>query len=109
MDHSVVQLTDENFDKELDSCSDTPLVVDFWAEWCAPCKMFSPVVDEVAKNYDGKVKIGKLDVDSNPQIPTRFGVMNIPTVIFFKDQQEHSRMVGAMSKDEFVKKIDEML
>ncbi len=108
MDKNVIQLTDENFEKELGS-SNSPLIVDFWAEWCGPCKMFSPIVDEVAKEYVGKVRVGKLDVDANPEVPTRFGVMNIPTAVFFKNNKEHSRSVGAISKRELVKKIEELL
>ncbi len=108
MDKNVIQLTDENFDKELGS-SNTPLIVDFWAEWCGPCKMFSPVVDEVARDYAGRLRVGKLDVDTNPEVPTKFGVMNIPTVVFFKDNKQYSRLVGAVSKRELVKKIEELL
>ncbi|MBM3252973.1 MAG: thioredoxin [Candidatus Omnitrophica bacterium] len=108
MDKNVIRFTDENFDKELNS-SNAPLIVDFWAEWCGPCKMFSPIVDEVAKEYIGKLRVGKLDVDANPQTPTRFGVMNIPTVIFFKDNKECSRLIGAVSKKELIKRIEELL
>lgn len=108
MDKNVIQLTDENFDKELSS-SNTPLIVDFWAEWCGPCKMFSPTVDEVARDYAGMVRVGKLDVDANPEVPTKFGVMNIPTVVFFKDNKQYSRLVGAVSKRELVKQVEELL
>jgi thioredoxin 1 len=108
MDKNVIQLTDENFDKELSS-SNTPLIVDFWAEWCGPCKMFSPVVDEVARDYAGRVRVGKLDVDANPEVPTKFGVMNIPTVVFFKDNKQYSRLVGAVSKRELIKQVEELL
>ncbi len=108
MDKNVIQLTDENFDKELSS-SNTPLIVDFWAEWCGPCKMFSPVVDEVARDYAGRVRVGKLDVDANSEVPTKFGVMNIPTVVFFKDNKQYSRLVGAVSKRELIKQVEELL
>jgi len=103
----TLQVTDASFDEEIIK-SDIPAMVDFWAEWCGPCKMVSPVVEELAREYKGKIKIASLDVDGNRQTPTRFGVRNIPTLIFFKDGQVASTIIGAHPKshiDEALKKL----
>jgi thioredoxin 1 len=97
-------VTDENFEAEVLK-SDLPVLVDFWAEWCAPCKMIGPAVEELAKTYDGKMKFAKLDVDSNNRTAMQFGVMSIPTLIVFKDGQEKERIVGAVPKGQLEKKV----
>lgn len=89
--------------------SGKPMVVDFWAEWCGPCRMVAPIIDELATEYEGKVTIGKMDVDSNDEVVGRFGIRNIPTVLFFKDGNMVDKVVGAVPKDTFVKKIEALL
>ena len=93
----VMQITDENFDEQIMK-SDLPAMVDFWAEWCGPCKMVGPVVEELAKEYEGKIRVGSMDVDSNRQTPGRFGIRNIPTLILFKDGEVAQTIVGAHPK-----------
>ena len=105
---STQHFTDHNFKKEVLE-SDLPVLVDFWAAWCGPCKMIAPLIDEVAKEYAGKMKIGKLDVDSNPKIATEYGVMSIPTIIFFKKGKIMNQLVGAASKLALKRKIEENL
>ncbi len=95
----VVHLSDDSFDSEVLK-STTPVLVDFWASWCAPCKAISPVVDGLADDYDGKVKIGKLNVDENPATPGKYGVRGIPTLILFKDGKVVDQVVGAVPKNQ---------
>lgn len=94
----VLQVTDGSFDEEIIK-SDTPAMVDFWAEWCGPCKMVGPVVAELAKDYQGKIKIAKMDVDKNRETPARFGIRNIPTLILFKGGEVAQTIIGAHPKD----------
>ena len=104
----MLELTKDNFKKEvLDS--DKPVLVDFWATWCMPCKMIAPIVNEISNEYNGKCKVAKLNIDDAMEIATRFGVMNIPTIILFKDGKEFTRVVGVQSKDTIVGKLEEML
>jgi thioredoxin 1 len=105
---STLHFTDSNFRKEVIESSQL-VVVDFWAAWCGPCKMIAPVVEELAKEYAGKAKIGKVDVDSNPKTATEYGVMSIPTIIFFKGGKVLSQIVGAVSKPELKRNIEENL
>ncbi len=100
--------TDENFDSEVLQ-SRIPVLVDFWAPWCAPCRIVSPIIEELAKEYEGKLKIGKLNVDENPKAAQNFSVMSIPTVILFKGGKPGKTMIGAQSKDSYKKNIDEAL
>jgi thioredoxin 1 len=95
----VVQLSDDNFTNEVLN-STTPVLVDFWASWCAPCKAISPVVDGLAEDYAGKVKVGKLNVDENPATPGQYGVRGIPTLILFKDGKVLDQVVGAVPKNQ---------
>lgn len=96
--------TDQNFEKEVLKSS-TPVLVDFWAPWCGPCQMVGPIMEELSKEYEGKVKIGKLNVDENPQVAVKYNVMSIPTVILFKEGKEIARQVGLESKETYLKLI----
>ena len=108
MGENVLKVTDSNFDSEV-SKSAIPVLVDFWAEWCGPCRLVGPILEELAPAYKGKLKIGKLNVDESQDTPAKFGVMNIPTMIVFKGGKETERIVGAMSKSELQKKLDRAL
>src|SRR6476661_2095179 len=100
----ALELTDANFQKEvLDS--DKLTVVDLWAEWCGPCRAIGPVIEELAKEYDGKVNIGKVNVDHNPQVSMNYGITSIPAILFVKNGQVVDKLVGAQPKANFVKKI----
>lgn len=103
----ALQITDQNFSEYMNA--DKPLVVDFWATWCGPCRMVAPIIDELAAEYEGKVNIGKCDVDENNQTPGQFGVRNIPTIIFIKNGEVVKKMVGAQSKADLKKEIDALL
>ena len=96
----VVTLSEDNWEQEVLK-SDTPVLVDFWAQWCGPCRMVAPVLDQIAQEMDGKVRVAKLDVDSNQQIAYQFGVQSIPTFILFKGGQMADRMMGAAPKSTF--------
>lgn len=104
----MLELTDATFDAEVMK-SDKPVVVDFGAAWCGPCKRLAPIVEELAKEYDGKVKIAKFDIDSSPQTPAKFRVMSVPTVLFFKGGKQVDVVNGLTSKDALKKKIDPLL
>lgn len=102
-----ITITDDNFESEVIN-SDLPVVVDFWAEWCGPCRMIAPIMEEFAETYNGKVKIGKLDVDTNPQTAVKFGVRSIPTVLFFKKGELVDTVIGAVPKTQFEEKIEKL-
>ena len=104
----ALHFTDANFKKEVIE-SDLPVLIDFWASWCGPCRMIAPHVEELAKEYAGKVKIGKVDVDVNSKVATEYGVMSIPTIIFFKNGKVLNQIVGAVSKLDLKRKIEESL
>lgn len=108
MSDNVSTLSDATFDEEIASSTE-PVLVDFWAEWCGPCKMIAPVLDEIAAENRGKIKIAKLNVDDNPDIARRFEVMSIPTMIVFKDGQPHKRMVGAKGKGQLLQELSAYL
>lgn len=103
-----ITLTDTNFEEEVVK-SQTPVLVDFWAEWCMPCRMVGPIVDELAEEYKGKVKVAKLNVDENGQTAARFGIMSIPTLMIFKDGKPVKHMIGAQPKDALKSGIDSIL
>lgn len=103
----ALKITKENYEEILSK--GLPVVIDFWAEWCGPCRMIAPIVDELAEEYDGRAIIGKCDVDSNDDIVAKYGVRNIPTLVFLKDGQLVNKHVGAASKDVLKAKIDAML
>ena len=104
----ALEITDANFD-ELVLKSSKPVMVDFWAEWCGPCRMLGPIIEEVSKDYEGKAVVGKLDVDSNQEFAAKFGVRNIPTVLVFKDGELVSRQVGVSPKNVYTESIDALL
>lgn len=101
-------VTDATFEQEVLKAP-TPVIVDFWAEWCAPCRAVSPLIDEIAKEYEGKVKVGKVNVDQNPQHAGNYGVMSIPTIIFFKNGQPLKTIIGVQGKDTYKRNIEEVL
>lgn len=105
---SVVNLSSENFQEEVMN-SDLPVLVDFYAEWCGPCKMISPIVDELAEKYDGKIKVGKLDIDQAQDIAGSHGVMSIPTLIFFKNGEKAEESTGALSKEQLEELIQKVI
>lgn len=104
----ATELNDKNFD-ELVLKNDKPVLVDFWAEWCGPCRMIAPIVEELSKEYDGKVLIGKVNVDENSEISTKYGIRNIPTLLFFKNGQVVDKHVGVAPKSLIAEKIDNLL
>jgi len=104
----VLQVTDANFEQEVIK-SEMPVMVDFWAEWCGPCKVVGPTVEELAKEYEGKVKIAKMDVDSNRETPTKFGIRNIPTLILFKNGDVFQTIVGAHPKSHLEEELKKLL
>lgn len=105
---SAVTITDASFQSEVVD-SPIPVLVDFWATWCGPCKMVAPIVDELAREYDGKVKMGKVDVDSEQKIATDFGIRSIPTLLIFKDGKVADTVVGAVPKKHLQEKLEAVL
>lgn len=108
MSASITQVSDASFEQDVLG-SELPVLVDFWAEWCGPCKMIAPVLDELADEYAGKLKICKVDVEANPEVPGKFGIRGIPTLILFKGGNVEATKVGALSKAQLVKFIDESI
>lgn len=104
----ALEFTDANFD-ELVLQSDKPVIVDFWAVWCGPCRMVGPIVEEIGKEYEGKVVVGKVDVDGNPGTASKFGIRNIPTLLFIKGGEIVDKVVGAVPKQVLIKKLEAIL
>ena len=100
--------TDSNFDSEI-AATDKPVIVDFWAAWCGPCRAIAPVIEELATEYEGKAVVGKLDVDENPNIAVKFGVRSIPTVLFIKNGEVKDTIVGALPKAAFAERLQKLL
>jgi thioredoxin 1 len=105
---SISALTDATFDETIGAAAE-PVIVDFWAEWCGPCKMIAPILDEIASEHAGKLSVAKLNVDENPDVARRFDVMSIPTLIVFKDGMAQKRLVGAKGKGQLLAELDEFL
>jgi thioredoxin len=103
-----ITLTDDNFENEVIK-SDKPVLIDFWAVWCGPCKIIAPVVEELASEYEGKIKVGKLDVDENQQSSIKYGVRSIPTLLIFKDGKVKDTIIGAVPKSQIVQKLNSAL
>lgn len=104
----AITLTDANFE-ELVIKSDKPVLVDFWAEWCGPCRMVGPIVEEIGQEYEGKAIVGKVDVDENPGITGRFGIRNIPTLLFFKNGEVANKQIGAVPKSVLTGMLNELI
>ena len=105
---AALEVTDDSFTNEVLN-SELPVLVDFWAEWCGPCKMVSPIVEELSNEYNGKVKVAKLDVDSNPQTATNYGIRGIPTLLMFKDGSAVDQIVGAVPKTQIAERLDKII
>jgi len=103
---SVLHVVESDFKKEVLE-SDAPVLVDFWAPWCGPCKMIAPLLDELAKEYEGRLKVAKVNVDEDSQVASRYGIMSIPTLIFFKNGKVMGQAVGVLSRNELKNKIEE--
>jgi len=104
----LIYLTDSNFKKEVLE-SDLPVLVDYWAPWCGPCKAIAPILEELAEEYNKKIKIGKINIDDNPKIPTHYQIMSIPTLMFFKNGKAVNQSTGVISKADLKKKIEDNL
>jgi thioredoxin 1 len=104
----ALELNDSNFE-EVVLKSGKPALIDFWAEWCGPCRLIGPIVEEIATEYEGRVVVGKIDVDENPGVTSRYGIRNIPTVLFIKDGEIADKQVGAVPKSVLVNKVNSLL
>ena len=100
----MIELTDDNFQKEVLESS-TPVLVDFWAVWCGPCRAIAPLVEELARDYEGKLKVGKMDVDAHQDVPIRFGIRSIPTLMMFKNGKVVEQIIGGIPKQQLLSKV----
>jgi len=107
-DAKYLTLTDDNFENEVLQ-SDQPVLVDFWATWCGPCRIIAPMIEELSLEYDGKAKLAKMDVDHNPRVPMNFGIRSIPTLLFFKDGVVVDQLIGAAPKKVLASKLDALV
>ncbi|MGD9486872.1 MAG: thioredoxin [Calditrichaceae bacterium] len=105
---NYVELNDENFEQEVIK-SDTPVLVDFWAEWCAPCRMIAPIIEDISVEYKDKLKVGKLDVDSNPQVSMNYGIRSIPTLLIFVNGVAAEQIIGAVPKKVILEKLNSLI
>jgi len=105
---NYITLTDSNFDAEVLK-SDVPVLVDFWAEWCAPCRIIAPIVEEISNELSGKLKVGKIDVDSNPQVSMNYGIRSIPTLLIFKGGKPVEQLIGAVPKNSILEKLNPLV
>ena len=108
MSDNVHEFTDQNFDSDVQE-SDIPVLIDFWAEWCGPCKAIAPVLEEIAEEYKGKIKVGKVDVDKNQNTSIKYGVRSIPTLLFMKDGEIINQLVGAVPKSNITDILNEVI
>ncbi|MAS10076.1 thioredoxin TrxA [Endozoicomonas sp. G2_2] len=106
MSENIIKVSDDSFDNEVLSASG-PVLVDYWAEWCGPCKMIAPVLDEIADEYDGRLTVAKLNIDDNPNTPPRYGIRGIPTLMLFKDGEVAGTKVGSVSKTQLTEFVDQ--
>jgi len=104
----ALEVNDSNFDETVLK-SEIPVMVDFWAEWCGPCRMIAPAIEEISRDYTGKLVVAKCDVDNSPEVASKFGIRNIPTVLFFKNGKVADKQVGVVPKSNFVNKINALL
>ncbi len=104
---TISDVTDASFEEEVLK-SDQPVLVDFWAEWCAPCRMLAPLVKEIAEEFDGKIRVVKMDIDANPETAAKFSIRSIPTILFFRNGQVADQLVGAVPKDRIVQKVESL-
>lgn len=105
---NTLEFTDSNFTDEVEG-NESPVLVDFWAEWCGPCRMVGPVVEEIAGEYEGKAKVGKVNVDNNPEVSVKYGIRSIPALLIFKDGEVVDQIVGAVPKAQIKKQLDAQL
>lgn len=105
MSELIIEVTDESFEQDVLGSSE-PVLVDYWAEWCGPCKMIAPVLEEIANEYNGRIRVAKLNIDDNPSVPPRYGIRGIPTLMLFKNGEVEATKVGAVSKSQLTAFID---
>ena len=108
MAENILNVNDDSFDEDVLN-SDTPVLIDYWAEWCGPCRMIGPIVEEIANEYAGRIKVGKMNVDLNPVVPPQFGIRSIPSLLIFKDGAVSDQIVGAVPKKNITEVLDKVL